>query len=326
MAAATRTTLLGSDVKLKYWTSPRAYLLVQAEVLRLDREEAAWDDAAATYTQTSVKPIGGYVYADYNFNTRYNVGASYERFQEPTPDKTSHQAFGTYVGFALLEETTAVLISCARSVRTTTRRNSTANDVALAAFITRKYRIAVNAADWPAQSLPAHLQPRVEVIDQNKRTVTAGRDLASIRASVRKLVRRSRPVETTKSARRRFSASGRVRRTSTTARYRRCAIFSSRRTGGRSIAAVYRELECQPVCGKCKPTLREMIGGPGLAQTGQVVCACFGVGVCCPAGASMMTADFTAGGSSAGGTSREATAGCAAGSDADAASARVCSP
>jgi bacterioferritin-associated ferredoxin len=33
-----------------------------------------------------------------------------------------------------------------------------------------------------------------------------------------------------------------------------------RRTGARSIAAVYRELECQPVCGKCKPTLREMIG------------------------------------------------------------------
>jgi bacterioferritin-associated ferredoxin len=33
-----------------------------------------------------------------------------------------------------------------------------------------------------------------------------------------------------------------------------------RQTGGRSIAAVYRELECQPICGKCKPTLREMIG------------------------------------------------------------------
>jgi bacterioferritin-associated ferredoxin len=33
-----------------------------------------------------------------------------------------------------------------------------------------------------------------------------------------------------------------------------------RQTGGRSIAAVYRELACQPVCGKCKPTLREMIG------------------------------------------------------------------
>jgi bacterioferritin-associated ferredoxin len=33
-----------------------------------------------------------------------------------------------------------------------------------------------------------------------------------------------------------------------------------RQTGGRSIAAVYRQLACQPVCGKCKPMLREMIG------------------------------------------------------------------
>jgi bacterioferritin-associated ferredoxin len=33
-----------------------------------------------------------------------------------------------------------------------------------------------------------------------------------------------------------------------------------RQTGARSIAAVYRELECRPVCGKCKPALREMIG------------------------------------------------------------------
>jgi ATP-dependent helicase HrpA len=57
---------------------------------------------------------------------------------------------------------------------------------ALAAFITRRYGVRVEAADWPAQSLPAHLQPRVEVLDQNQRTVTAGRDLSTIRATVKK--------------------------------------------------------------------------------------------------------------------------------------------
>jgi len=57
---------------------------------------------------------------------------------------------------------------------------------ALAGFITRKYRVAVQASDWPPQSLPAHLQPRIEVVDQNRRTVTAGRDLEAIRASVKK--------------------------------------------------------------------------------------------------------------------------------------------
>ncbi|OAI58144.1 ATP-dependent RNA helicase HrpA [Verrucomicrobiaceae bacterium SCGC AG-212-N21] len=58
--------------------------------------------------------------------------------------------------------------------------------VALAAFLTHKYGLRVEAADWVNQSLPAHLQPRVEVVDQNKRTVVAGRDLPAIRASVRK--------------------------------------------------------------------------------------------------------------------------------------------
>ncbi|MBL9179055.1 MAG: ATP-dependent RNA helicase HrpA [Verrucomicrobiaceae bacterium] len=58
---------------------------------------------------------------------------------------------------------------------------------ALAAFITRRYRIHVKAEDWPPQSLPAHLQPRVEVLDPKKNTVvTAGRDLDVIRSAVEK--------------------------------------------------------------------------------------------------------------------------------------------
>ncbi len=58
---------------------------------------------------------------------------------------------------------------------------------ALAAFITRRYRIHVKAEDWPPQSLPAHLQPRVEVLDPKKNAViTAGRDLKVIRSAVEK--------------------------------------------------------------------------------------------------------------------------------------------
>jgi hypothetical protein len=110
VAAGTRTTVLGGDAKLKYWTSAVGYLLLQGEVLSLDREEAGWDSVAAAYTQTSVKPFGGYVFADYNFKTRYNVGVSYERFQQPTADKTWDQAFGAFAGLALMEETTAFRI------------------------------------------------------------------------------------------------------------------------------------------------------------------------------------------------------------------------
>ena len=56
--------------------------------------------------------------------------------------------------------------------------------VALAGFLARKYRVPVRAADWPPQSLPAHLQPRVEVIDRSNKTVAFGRDLAAIHAQV----------------------------------------------------------------------------------------------------------------------------------------------
>jgi bacterioferritin-associated ferredoxin len=30
-------------------------------------------------------------------------------------------------------------------------------------------------------------------------------------------------------------------------------------SGTRSVAAVYRQLDCRPLCGKCKPMLRELV-------------------------------------------------------------------
>lgn len=106
VAAATRTTILGGDFKAKLWNSARSYLLLQGEILRLEREDAAWDSASARFTSSSVNPAGGYVFADYNFAMRYNVGASFERFQQASADRVWDQAFGLFAGLALMEETT----------------------------------------------------------------------------------------------------------------------------------------------------------------------------------------------------------------------------
>lgn len=114
VAAASRTKLLGADVKAKLWNSARSYVVIQGELVKLDRDEAGWDETAAAYTRTNVDPIGGYLFADYNFNARYNVGASYERYQSPDADKIWDQAVGVFTGLALLEETTAFRISFER--------------------------------------------------------------------------------------------------------------------------------------------------------------------------------------------------------------------
>lgn len=107
VAAGTRTRVYDAAGKLKLWTSANSYLLVQSEVLKLDREEAGWDSVRSVYTVTKVQPIGGYVYADYNFSPRYDAGVQYERFQQPTADRTWDQAFGAFVGLSLMEETTS---------------------------------------------------------------------------------------------------------------------------------------------------------------------------------------------------------------------------
>lgn len=57
---------------------------------------------------------------------------------------------------------------------------------ALAAHLTKAYRVEIKAGDWPPDSLPPHLQPRIEVIDQKQRTVVAARDLQAIQNAVKK--------------------------------------------------------------------------------------------------------------------------------------------
>ena len=56
----------------------------------------------------------------------------------------------------------------------------------LSGFLTKRYGLRVNAADWPAGSLPAHLQPRVEVLDHQNKTIANTRDLTAIRVEAGK--------------------------------------------------------------------------------------------------------------------------------------------
>ncbi len=104
VAARARTTVLGVDAKAKLWRSADSYLLLQGELLRLDRDEASWSSAAG-YEREATKPAGGYIYGDYNWGRRYNAGISYERYQFPTPVRETTQALGLFVGYALMEET-----------------------------------------------------------------------------------------------------------------------------------------------------------------------------------------------------------------------------
>jgi len=62
----------------------------------------------------------------------------------------------------------------------------------LAGFIRARFSVAVTAADWPPGSVPAHLQPRVAVLDQKSQAITTTRDLDAIRAEAEKRDVRSR--------------------------------------------------------------------------------------------------------------------------------------
>ena len=50
-----------------------------------------------------------------------------------------------------------------------------------AAFLCRRYGAKVKASDWPADALPAHLRPRIEIVDNGRKRLGVGRDLAQLR-------------------------------------------------------------------------------------------------------------------------------------------------
>lgn len=114
VVAAARTTVLGVDAKAKLWTSPRSYLLLQAEALRLDRQDAAYDTLAGGWERLDAEGWGWYAFADYNFSPRWNLGVSYERYERDDADGVRDEAFGLFGGLSLLEETTAFRLSWER--------------------------------------------------------------------------------------------------------------------------------------------------------------------------------------------------------------------
>lgn len=110
-AAGTKTRVLGFDAKAKLWNSERSYLLLQGEALQLRREDAGWD--GDRYTDEAISPWGWYLMADYNWNQRWNAGASFERFQAEDEDGWN-RSLGLFAGFAVMEETTALRLDWRR--------------------------------------------------------------------------------------------------------------------------------------------------------------------------------------------------------------------
>lgn len=103
VAAGTRTRILGVDARAKLWSGARSYLVLQGEGFRFEPE--ALDPGSGDASSES--HLGGYIFADYNFGGRYNLGASFERYQQRDDEKTAAQAIGAFAGYSLLEETTA---------------------------------------------------------------------------------------------------------------------------------------------------------------------------------------------------------------------------
>ena len=62
----------------------------------------------------------------------------------------------------------------------------------LAALITKKYGVPVSAKDWPAETLPQHLCPRIEIVDATNKVIATGRNLDAIQEAVRNKGGRSR--------------------------------------------------------------------------------------------------------------------------------------
>lgn len=68
---------------------------------------------------------------------------------------------------------------------------------ALALFISQNYGVSVQASDWPPDALPSHLRPRLQVIDQKRKTVVEGRDLGAIQKQVQQAAPKSDAWERT---------------------------------------------------------------------------------------------------------------------------------
>ena len=55
----------------------------------------------------------------------------------------------------------------------------------LGLFLHRRYGVEVKASDWPANALPAHLRPRIEIVGDNEKSLVVGRDLAGLQQQLK---------------------------------------------------------------------------------------------------------------------------------------------
>ncbi|MDB6015769.1 MAG: hrpA [Pedosphaera sp.] len=57
----------------------------------------------------------------------------------------------------------------------------------LARFIHQRYGVEVSPSAWPAEALPQHLRPRIEVVGNDQKTLGTGRDLNQLRERLEKV-------------------------------------------------------------------------------------------------------------------------------------------
>lgn len=108
-----RAWLLGGDVKYKYRPDRRTAVQVEAEILVRIAEQPENED--------NLTSIGGYVYVDYRFHQKYNLGGiaewtnSKELHENEDEEHEVHESrvwrAGAFVGWAPIEETSLVRLA-----------------------------------------------------------------------------------------------------------------------------------------------------------------------------------------------------------------------
>jgi len=63
----------------------------------------------------------------------------------------------------------------------------------LAAFIRRRYGVEISAGAWPADAIPAHLRPRIEVMGNDQKIIGSSRDLGALRQTLETVKARPAP-------------------------------------------------------------------------------------------------------------------------------------
>ncbi|MBI5170351.1 MAG: hypothetical protein HZA61_12755 [Candidatus Eisenbacteria bacterium] len=108
VVSGARTRLLGLDVKLKRWSGPETYVLLQAEGIVGRHETAEWRDESQRWWKSASLSHGGHAFVDFHPDRRLNFGGSIEAYRDPELDNEWVTSYGVFGGFSLMEETTAI--------------------------------------------------------------------------------------------------------------------------------------------------------------------------------------------------------------------------